>query len=184
MPPDPDRPPIIELAPALTNVAWSTEFVSQSLEVLIASLDDEGAHRLRPIHASTLRLGWPPEHQPGDMVALAVRRYGLTPLLVHSTSWRLDAGRLVLTYIAVVEHPQDLNENLTDEPVVRANLARGDAMAPPLEIGLSQVLEHAFRHLSWLVKDDDAVRAALPDWVAFLHAYEPEPFRALGAPPS
>jgi hypothetical protein len=46
------------------------------------------------------------------------------------------------------------------------------------------VLEHAFRHLSWLVNDDDAVREPHPDWVAFLDAYEPEPFRALGAPSS
>jgi hypothetical protein len=44
------------------------------------------------------------------------------------------------------------------------------------------VLEHAFRHLAWLVKDDEAVRAALPDWVAFLDTYAPEPFRAFGPP--
>ena len=81
------------------------------------------------------------------------------------------------------DRPRDLNENLWDEPVSRADLARGDAMAPPPEIGVSQVLEHALRHLSWLVKDDDAVRAALPDWVAFLGTYEPEPFRAFGATP-
>ena len=58
----------------------------------------------------------------------------------------------------------------------------GDALTPPAEIGVSQVLEHAFRHLAWLVKDDEAVRAALPDWVAFLDTYAPEPFRAFGAP--
>jgi hypothetical protein len=177
MPPDPDRPPVIELAPALTNVAWSKELVSQSLEALFAYLDDNGARHLRPIHASTLRVGWPPDRQPGDIVADAARRYGLVPLLVHSTSWRLEDGRVVLTYVVVVEHPDELNENLADEPVSRAVLARGDAMGPPPEIGVSQVLEHAFRHLSWLVKDDDTVRAALPDWVAFLGAYEPEPFR-------
>jgi hypothetical protein len=89
---------------------------------------------------------------------------------------------VVLTYVVVVERPDDLDENLVDEPVSRAVLARGDAMGPPLEIGMSQVLEHAFRHLSWLVKDDDAVRTVLPDWVAFLGTYEPEPFRAFGAP--
>lgn len=183
MPPEPDRPPIIELAPALTNVAWSKELVSQSLEALFAYLGDDGAHHLRPIHAPTLRVGWPPDQQPGDIVAHAARRYGLAPLLVHSTSWRLEAGRVVLTYVVAVERPRELNENLADEPVSRADLARGDAMGPPPEIAVSQVLEHAFRHLSWLVKDDDAVRAALPEWVAFLDAYEPEPFQAFGAPP-
>jgi hypothetical protein len=183
MPPEPDRPPFIELAPALTNVAWSKELVSQSLEALFTYLCDDGAHHLRPIHASTLRIGWPPDQQPGDIVAHAARRYGLAPLLVHSTSWRLEDARVVLTYVVAVDRPEELNENLTDEPVSRADLARGDAMAPPPEIGVSQVLEHAFRHLSWLVKDDDAVRAALPDWVAFLGTYEPEPFRPFGASP-
>lgn len=184
MPPEPDRPPVIELAPALTNVAWSKDLVSQSLEALFAYLGDDGAHQLRPIHASTLRVGWPLDQQPGEIVAHAARRYDLVPLLVHSTSWRLEGGRVVLTYVVAAERPRELNENLADEPVSRTDLARGDAMGPPPEIGVSQVLEHAFRHLSWLVKDDDAVRAALPDWVAFLGTYEPEPFRAFGAPPS
>ncbi len=184
MPPELDPPPIIELAPALTNVAWSKELVSQSLEALFVYLADDGAHRLRPIHAATLRLGWPPDQQPGDIVALSAKRYGLAPILVHSTSWRLDEGRLVLTYIVVVPPPRELNENLADEPVVHTDLARGDALAPPTEIDVTQVLEHAFRHLAWLVKDDDAVGAALPDWMAFLDAYEPQPFRAFGPPPT
>ena len=98
-------------------------------------------------------------------------------MLVHSTSWRLDEGRLVLTYVVAVQPPAALNENLADETVARAALARGDALTPPSEIGVSQVLEHAFRHLAWLVKDDEAVRVALPDWVAFLDSYAPEPFR-------
>jgi hypothetical protein len=66
--------------------------------------------------------------------------------------------------------------------VVIADLARGDALAPPQQIGVSRVIEPAFRHLAWLVKDDDAVRAALPDWVAHLSSYEPEPFRSFGPP--
>ena len=182
MSPESSPRPIIELAPAITNVAWSKELVSQSLEALFVYLVEDGAHRLRPIHASTLRLGWPPDQQPGDIVALAARRYGLVPRLVHSTSWRLDEGRLVLTYLVAVQPPPALNENLADERVGRADLARGDALTPPHDIGVSQVLEHAFRHLAWLVKDDEAVRAALPDWVTFLDAYEPEPFRAFAAP--
>ena len=182
MSPEREPRPIVELAPALTNVAWSKELVSQSLEALFVYLAEDGAHRLSPIHAATLRLGWPPEQQPGDIVALSAKRYGLAPMLVHSTSWRLDEGRLILTYVVAVEPPAALNENLLDEPVARADLARGDAMTPPPEIGVSQVLEHAFRHLAWLVKDDDAVRGALPEWTTFLDAYEAEPFRAFTAP--
>lgn len=184
MPPRGEREPVVEIAPALTNVAWSAELVSQSLEALLVCLAADGAHHLRPIHATTLRLGWPADRQPGDIVLAAARRYGLRPLLVHSTSWRLDGTRVVLTYVVAVERPAELNENLADELVVRADLARGDAMGPPPEIGVAQVLEHAFRHLAWLVKDDAAVRDALPDWTAFLDAYEPEPFRAFGGPPA
>ncbi|MGZ4149141.1 MAG: hypothetical protein ACXVQJ_03790 [Actinomycetota bacterium] len=183
MSPEPDPPPVVEIVPALTNVAWSKELVSQSLEALFVYLGDDGAHHLRPIHARTLRMGWPATQQPGEIVVVAARRYGLVPLLVHSTSWRLEDARVVLTYLVAVERPAELNENLADELVSRADLARGDAMGPPPEIGVSQVIEHAFRHLSWLVKDDDAVRAALPGWVAFLDQYEPEPFRPFGAPP-
>ena len=35
------------------------------------------------------------------------------------------------------------------EPVRRAELARGDATAPPSAIGVIQVQEHALRHLAW-----------------------------------
>jgi len=65
------------------------------------------------------------------------------------------------------------------EPIGRADLARGDATAAPLSIGTVQVLEHALRHLSWLVRDDPAVRVALAAWTPDLDAYVPEPFRNL-----
>jgi hypothetical protein len=64
--------------------------------------------------------------------------------------------------------------------VHRTDLARGDATAPPQDIGVVQVIEHALRHLSWLVQDDPAIGAALPDWRDLLASYQPEPFRALG----
>jgi hypothetical protein len=184
MAPPAEHDPVVEIVPALSNVAWSTELVSQSLEALLVYLGPDGAHHLRPIHAPTLRLGWPADRQPGELVFTAVGRYGLRPLLVHSTSWRLDGPRVVLTYVVAVERPAELNENLADEPVARADLARGDAMGPPPQIDVAQVLEHAFRHLSWLIRDDAAVRDALPDWTSFLDAYEPEPFRPFGAPPA
>lgn len=180
--PDPDPPPVIEWAPALTKVGWSPELVTQTIEALFVCLEPDGAHHLRPIHAETLRLGWRADRQPGEIVSVTATRYGLQPLLVHSTSWRYEHTRVVLTYVVAVAAPIELSEHLADEPVMRADLARGDAMGPPPEIGVDQVIEHAFRHLSWLVKDDEAVREALPDWVAFLDTYEPEPFRAFGTP--
>lgn len=158
--------------------------VAQHLEALFVYLGAGGGRQLRPILTEALRIGWSPDRQPGDLVVEAAERYGLGPILVHSTSWRFENARVVLTYLVAVEPPAfgELNEHLTDEPVFRADLARGDALAPPPQIGVSQVIEHAFRHLSWLVKDDDAVHSAIPEWVEFLSAYEPEPFRSFGPP--
>ena len=172
--------PIVQLAPPLSDVAWSSAVGAQSVEVLFVCLRDDGAHHLRPIHAPTLRLGWGPEREPGRIVLDAAARYGLMPLLVHSTSWRHQGDRLILTYIAAVEAPDQVSEYLADEAVVRAELARGDALGPPSDIDVTQVIEHAFRHLSWLVKDDAVVGDALGAWRSFLDRYEPEPFRAFG----
>ena len=182
MPKPPDHDPLVQLSPPLTSSAWSPELVAQSLEVLLTYLEADGAHHLRPIHAETLRLGWPPDRKPGEIVMEAVERYELTPLLVHSTSWRHEQGRLVLTYVVAVERPSDLSHYLANELVARADLARGDAFGPPPEIGVAQVLEHAFRHLAWLVKDDAVVGEQLAAWRDFLDRYHPEPFRAFGAP--
>ena len=182
MPTPPDRDPLVDLHGPLTSVAWSSAFVAQSLEVLFVYLGADGGHHLRPIHADTLRIGWPPDRKPGELVMESVGRFELEPLLVHSTSWRHEDGRLILTYVVAVEAPEDLSHYLADEPVLRSDLARGDAFGPPPDIGVAQVLEHAFRHLSWLVKDDAVVGDRLATWVAFLDGYEPEPFRAFGPP--
>ena len=176
----PEGEPVIQLAPPLSSVAWSGDFVAQTIETLFVYLASDGAHLLRPVHAETLRLGWGPEGQPGEIVVGAAERYGLRPVLVHSTSWRHEAGRLVLTYVAAVEPPGSRSPYLADEVVERADLARGDAFGPPPEIHVAQVLEHAFRHLAWLVKDDAVVGETLGPWADFLETYVPEPFRAFG----
>ena len=182
MPGPSEDDPLVQLEAPLTSVAWSAAIVAQSLEVLIVALARDGAHLLHPIHADTLRIGWPPDRKPGELVLEAVQRYGLDPLLLHSTSWRHEEGRLVLTYVAAVVLPSERSHHLAEEPVARTELARGDAFGPPPEIGVTQVIEHAFRHLSWLMKDDAVVGERLADWVTFLDAYEPEPFRAFGPP--
>ena len=104
----------------------------------------------------------------------------LTPIVVHSTSWRRKEGRIILTYVAVVSPPSSLPpDSLVAMPVRRAELARGEAMSAPKSIGVEAVLEHALRHLSWLIRDDPAVMTALAGWQEVLAGFEPEPFRAL-----
>jgi hypothetical protein len=179
---DADPPSIVQLGPPVTSVPWSSEFVAQTLEPLMVYLPDGATEPriLRPIHADSLRLGWAPPDQPGEVVLRAVVRYDLTPLLVHSTSWRHEEGRLVLTYLVAVEPPDRPNEHLADEPVRRTDLARGDAFGPPPRIGVAEVVEHAFRHLAWLTKDDPVVAETMAGWASMLRGYEPEPFRAFG----
>src|SRR5262245_37251972 len=137
MPNPPDAWPTDPIEPPLTSVPWSSDFVTQTLELLVVYLASDGAHLLRPIHAQTLRLGWGKSQQPAQIVLGAVRRYGLTPLLLHSTSWRHEPERVVLTYIAAVEPPVAPSAYLADEPVVRTELARGDALGPPPSIGVA-----------------------------------------------
>lgn len=177
-----DGEPLVGLAPPLTDVAWSPSIVAQSLEAFFVCRDGASILNLRTAHAPSLRLGWGPGSEPGEVVLQAAGRYRLRPIVVHSTSWRHEQDRLVLTYLAVVERPGALSEFLVEESVARSDLARGDALTPPGDIGVTQVIEHAFRHLAWLVADDPAIAAALPDWASTLASYEPEPFRAFGPP--
>jgi hypothetical protein len=172
--------PVVQLEPPAAEPAWSEAVVAQTLEILFVSIGDHGPHLLRPTDADSLRLVWSPSSHPGDLVLAAAERHGLTPLVVHSTSWRYDDGQLILTYVAVVERPGEQRDDLVDEPIARTDLARGDALRAPTEIATAQVVEHALRHLSWLVRDDPAVGAALSRWRTVLDGYAPEAFRAFG----
>jgi hypothetical protein len=169
------------MGPPISSVAWSADFVAQTLEVLAVCLRDGELVWLKPLHAESLRVGLSPSAKPGEVVLDVLKWYPLVPLVVHSTSWRHEEGRIILTYVAAVEPPGKLPpDSLSIAPVTRAPIARGGAMAPPTAIGVGAVLEHALRHLSWLVRDDPAIENALAAWKPELVAFTPEPFRALG----
>ena len=169
-----------DLGPPVSSVPWSPDLVAQTLEVLPVELRDGRIFWLKPVHADSLRVGLSARSQPADAVLAALKWYPLEPVVVHSTSWRHEDGRVILTYVAMVAPPDELPpDSLVELPVARAELARGEAMAAPKAIGVEAVLEHALRHLSWLVKDDPAVMSSLAGWRELLAAYEPEPFRAL-----
>jgi hypothetical protein len=170
-----------DLGPPVSTVPWSPDFVAQTLEVLPVALHDGRLFWLKPVHAPSLRVGLSASARPAEVVLDCLKWYPLEPVVVHSTSWRHEEGRVILTYIAVVTPPDSLPpDSVVELPVTRAELARGEAMAAPASIGVEAVLEHALRHLSWLVKDDAAVKRALAAWKDVLAAFQPEPFRALG----
>ena len=172
------------LPPALSELPWSDEFVMQAIEILpVAAVEGDGVVAWRPEHADSFIVGWPAGARPEEVAHTALQRLGLEPVVLHSTSWRHGDGEVILTYLAVVDAiapPQ----SWTSVAVARADLARGDALAPPPVIGVQQVLEHGLRHLAWLLREDEAVQRALGGWAARLRGYEPEPFRSFGPGPA
>lgn len=154
-----------------------------SLEAVVLYLDGEGIRHLYPHGRETVRASWDADLDPHEAIVDAVAGLGLTPSMVHSTSWRVVQRQILLTFIVVVEPPTQVPDTFEVELVTRAELARGRATGPPPHVRLSQVVEHGLRHLAWLVREDEAIHRALADWSLALSVYEPEPFRAFGREP-
>lgn len=154
-----------------------------SLEAVVLYLDDEGIQHVSPHGRQTVRVPWDPDLDPHEVIVDAVAGLGLLPIMVHSTSWRVLDQLILLTFLVAVERPTDVPDTCEVELVARAELARGRATGPPPQVHLSQVVEHGLRHLSWLVREDQAMQQALAGWGRALAEYEPEPFRAFGREP-
>ncbi|MEP6758461.1 MAG: hypothetical protein ABJB55_04645 [Actinomycetota bacterium] len=154
-----------------------------SLEAIVLYLDPDGIRHVFPLGRETLRAPWDPDFDPAEAIVDAVANLGVAPQMVHSTSWRVVRGQVVLTFLVVIEPPPSVPDACEVEWVMRTELARGHATGPPLEVHLSQIVEHGLRHLAWLVREDAAIHGALPAWVAPLAAYAPEPFRAFSHDP-
>ncbi|MEV6520713.1 hypothetical protein AB0M43_02065 [Longispora sp. NPDC051575] len=95
------------------------------------------------------------------------------PALLHSTSWRYDDGRVVLTYAGACDPTPRRGRAL--RPVTAAR--SGDPLAPcPPAVSLVQVASHACRHLAMLRITDGYVAAAVgPEFWDLLAAYEIAP---------
>ena len=130
-----------------------------------------------------MRAAWDPDLDPAESVVDAVASAGVSPVMVHSTSWRVEHRKIVLTFIVVVDAPRDPpgDARRRDGHPRRARPRARDRR--PTAIHLSQVVEHGLRHLSWLVHEDAAIGAALPAWSDALAGYAEEPFRAFGREP-
>jgi hypothetical protein len=149
------------------------------LEILPVTIAGGPIHSLRPRHAASWQLACPPGADPGPVVVEALRARGLRPSVVHSTSWRHQEGRLVLTYLAVLATPATPGGWLVASPVRPQPLARGGALTAPTSLDVDQVLHHALRHLAWLQREDPGIAMTLdPAWTAPLGLYAPEPFHA------
>jgi hypothetical protein len=161
----------------LSELPWSADFVMQALEILPVALRDGQLLSLRPEHADSFVVGWSAGARPEELAARAIEQLGMEPIILHSTSWRHVGAEVVLTYLAIVSPVAGPPPSWKEAPVTHVALARGDATTPPSAINVGQVLEHALRHLAWLVRDDPVIASVLPDWSEILADYVPEPFR-------
>ena len=164
----------------LSEALWSPDFVMQAIEILPVMLQQGRLWSLRPEHAGSFIVAWPAGARPEEIAAQAIVQLGMEPFVLHSTSWRHADKEVVLTYIAVVPPGSVPPPSWQIVDVERSELARGGATAPPSAIGVTQVQEHALRHLAWLRQDDPTIASLLDDWSHVLSDYIPEPFRALG----
>jgi hypothetical protein len=149
------------------------------VEILPLYLTAEGIFR----HYIDDSTSWQVDLDPGLHPSVVARtELGLlkrSPTVVHSTSWRVQDEQLVLTYVAVLAEPFDIDHGFQSMQVNPKQLARGTATGAPSAIEVEQVVEHALRHLAWLAQEDRPVNEALgPEWRQALSLYKPEPFSA------
>ena len=149
-------------------------------EVFVLFLHEAGPALTGPCGAAPWYLEVAADEDPMEVVASATGRVVGEPLVVHSTSWRRDRDGVVLSFVVVIA--PELVGRMESALIGRAELARGDAAAAPVQIASAQVVEHGLRHLAWLVKDDPVVAERLHGgWQSVLDGYVPEPFRHLAA---
>lgn len=150
-------------------------------EIFVVTLTQRGIELTGPCGPAPWLLEAVDAGHPMALVERVARESLDDLTLVHSTSWRYERGQVVLSFVAVV--PPSAVGALGARVVAHADLARGTATEAPAAVEWPAVLEHGLRHLAWLARDDEEVRAALDaGWHAALGGYVPAPFQHLGAP--
>lgn len=177
---EPDRPDLAaELLGSVQRLVAAEGKLTPAFELLPVYRDAGGVWLLHPSERPSWLVDADPGRAPEEVVGAALDGAGCRAEVVHSTSWRYQEGRLILTYLAVLA-TRVVPTGFVTLRVERAQLARGSARAAPTRILVTQVVEHAFRHLSWLSRDDRVVRDAVaPGWLEIVADYTPEPFQHL-----
>ena len=156
------------------------------LEMFLWAMEDEGAvryhHLQTDITAST--------RDPDVIVLERLKGLGLIDRwgarYTHSTSWRFEAGRTLLTYLVWVEARllADLPTRRLLISMVKCPRSRGPLAPRPATLHKEQVLAHGLRHLRHLVFDrKDAVAVkTLSDQKTreLIQSLEPAPSGRLG----
>jgi pimeloyl-ACP methyl ester carboxylesterase len=150
-----------------------------AVEIIPVYLDGGRIHRYAPDGSDSWSVSFDPAKHPGEVAVTELNRLDCAPIVVHSTSWRLQEEELVLTYLAVLPTPFASTSGFRSIAVEPSALAVGTATGAPDGIEIEEVTAHALRHLVWLIERDGPIGEALDErWRAALAAYEPEPFSA------
>jgi hypothetical protein len=116
-----------------------------------------------------------------ELVHQELSALALVPEVIHSTSWRQEREKLLITYLAVVRKPENTPDGYDGFPVAASGLVRGEATAAPASIPTHAVIHHAFQHLAWLFQTDPVVGATLAgNWDEILRPFQAQPARSLG----
>lgn len=116
-----------------------------------------------------------------ELVKSELSAYNLEGEIIHSTSWRQDREKLLITYLAVVRKPEKIPAGWEAFPVAATGLVRGGTTSPPENIPAGAVIHHAFQHLAWLFQTDPVVRKTLAEsWEETLRPFQAQPARSLG----
>ena len=164
----------------IRDASWlRPQRVAGVVEILPVYLNEGNIFFQHPHGARSWQVDFETATHPGDVAGAALDQLNASPTSVHSTSWRVQEAGLVLTYVAVLPEPIDSTHQFQALEVQTRDLARGTATDAPPMIDVAEVVEHALRHLSWLVRDDEPIRDALgTEWQSALALYQPEPFSA------
>lgn len=106
---------------------------------------------------------------PHVYAAAAASAAGVMADVVHSTSWRMEGERIVLTYIVVSENALgeesfDVHRDHDHTEATKADHTEYelcDATTAPLIVDELDVIHHALHHLALLAKTDVAISRSL-----------------------
>jgi hypothetical protein len=119
------------------------------IELILVSVDPDG------LTFRTAGCALPDGAEP-DQVASDLGPTSESDALLHSTSWRYEPGRVILTYVVV----PDPDPGAKRRPVAD-DLAQSEDASEGPDVALAQVAAHACRHLAFLLATDEEVARAM-----------------------
>jgi len=149
---------------------------SVTLEIFPAFISNNRIHILIPEEQDSWQFAMTAAPHANQQAKEKLSARGLEAKIVHSTSWRQDRSQLVITYLAVINQPEQVPDGFRNLTFENSGMVRGGATTPPPEIPAGAVISHALRHLAWLYQTDPAVRDELSQsWAEALRDYQPQP---------